>query len=164
MEYCACSVFATPGLKVLGLNQSLKYGELIPTPDCAGPASTFVPFNSKYSTPPMSATMPEQTTFHCSKFSCQTKFTPDSWQLEHTKLHHPEHLQVAKNLTVCSSPRRVEPAPRCDFNANKDSGEDLVVFAYIECFEMIADSESQPPPPSLPRTESYPVAGAPLSY
>jgi hypothetical protein len=39
----ACSVFATPGVMVLRLNQSLKYRELLTTPDCSGPAPTFVP-------------------------------------------------------------------------------------------------------------------------
>jgi len=163
MGHRACSVCATPGVMVLRLDKSLKYRELIHTPDCSGPAPTFVPFYSEFSTPPVSSTMPEKTPFCCPEYSCRKRFTSDTSRLKHIKLRHPEHLQVAKNLTIRSAPRCIERTQCREFDANKDLVEDLVAFPYLEQVENITDSESQPPPPLLPQTESYPGAGALLS-
>jgi hypothetical protein len=103
--------------------------------------------------------MPEKTPFRFPECSCRTKFISDSWRLRHIKLHRHEHLH--HNLTVSSAPQSVEPAQHRDFNANKDSVEDLDAFPYLEHVENIAGMESQPPPP-LSRTGIYPGAGTPM--
>jgi hypothetical protein len=71
-------------------------------------------------------------------------FISDSWQLQLIKLHYPEHLEVAKNLTVRSAPRRVEPAHGREFNTNKHSVKDWDAFPYLEDIKNNADSEFQP--------------------
>jgi hypothetical protein len=107
--------------------------------------------------------MREKTLFSGHQFSCQKKFTSDSWRLKHIKLLHSEHHQVVKNMTVGSASRRVEPTPHGELNINKDSVADLYSFPYLGHVENIADSLSQPPPLLLQRTDIYPGAGAPLS-
>ena len=90
-------------------------------------------------------------------------FNSDSWLPRHIKLYHPQHLQVAKNLTVRSAPQPVEPAPGREFNANKDSVEDLAAYPFFEHVENIADSECEQSPSLRPWTETCPGSGGPLS-
>jgi hypothetical protein len=100
--------------------------------------------------------LPEDTPFHCPKFSCRKKFTSDSLRHTHIKLHHADHLQVAKNVTVRKEPRHREPAQRCEINVNKDSVKDLDVFSYIGNSAKFAASDAQPQSAALPRTETCP--------
>jgi len=115
---------------VFRLNKSLKYHELIPTPDCSGPAPPFVAVNSVYCTARVSSTMPEKTPFHCPKFSCRKNFTSDSGRLNNIKLDNPEQLQVArqKKMTVCSVLRRIVHAQCRGFNANNGAADHLHMF------------------------------------
>jgi hypothetical protein len=62
-------------------------------------------------------------------------------------------------VTIHSAARRVEHAQRRELNAMKDSFEDFDAFPYLQLIEIIADSESQPPP-LLPQMEIFPGAGA----
>ena len=145
---------------VVRLNKSLEYRQLIPTPDWSGPGPSSVPFYTEHSTPPVLSTMREKTLLRCPEVSCRKKLTSDSWLFIHIKLHHPDHNQVANNLTVCSVPRWVERAHHCQFNGIEDSVVDLDSFPHLEHIENIADLVSHPPPPSLRRTETFPAAGA----
>jgi len=147
---CFCNSWHVRNLlvMVLRLNKSLKLAELIPTPDCSGPAPAFVPCYSKYSTPRVSSTMPEKSPFHHPEFSSRKKVTSDCRRLKHIELHHPEHVQIAcqSNLTLCCAPQSVQPTQHHEFNAKKDSVEDLDVFPYLKHCVHIAESESHPPP------------------
>jgi hypothetical protein len=109
--------------------------------------------------------MPDMMSLRFPEYSCRKKFISDSWRHKHMKLHHAEHLQVPceKNLTVRSMPRGVEPAQRRVFNPSIHSLGDLDHFPYLEHLQHITEWESLPQPPPLPRTETYPGAGAPLS-
>jgi len=109
--------------------------------------------------------MPEKTPFCCLDDSLRKKFTSDWWRLQHITLRNPEQRQVAhqKYPAMCSMSRRLEPAQHCKVNANKDSVEDLYMCPYLEHVGNIIDSEFQPPPCPVLRTETYCSAGHPLS-
>jgi len=107
--------------------------------------------------------MPKKASFRCPEYLCLKEFTSDSWRHKYRKLHHPEHLQVATNLTVRSTPWCFELTHRSEFNTRKDSVEGLNTFPYLEHVENIADLVSKPPPPPLWLMETYPGAAAPQS-
>jgi hypothetical protein len=102
--------------------------------------------------------MPEKTPFHGPEFSCPKMFSSDSWPLQDILLCHHGHVQM--NLTIRSAPGHVESAQCREFYPNKDSVKDLDTFPYFENVEHLADSESQQPPPPLPRTQTNPSSGA----
>jgi hypothetical protein len=85
--------------------------------------------------------MPEKTTFRCSDFSRQKKFTSDSWPLKHINIHNPEHLQVTnqQNLTILRGPQHVEPGQHHEIGTKKHSVEDFDAFSYIEHAENNTD-------------------------
>ena len=160
MGHLARSVYASPGVMVLTINQSLNYHELIPTPDFSGPAPTFIPLCSKYFTLPVLSTMSNNTPFHCPQFSCSNNFKFDSRRLKHIQLQHAGNEQVAKNLIVLSVPRLVDRAQCHELNANKHSIKGLAAFSYLKHVENIATFESQLTSPSLRRTQTYPGTSA----
>jgi hypothetical protein len=122
-----------------------------------------MPFYSVYSTPRVSAILPEKALLCCTECSFRNKFISHSWRLKHIKLLHSKQLQVAcqKNLNIRSTPRRVEPAEHREYSANKDSIEVLYAVPCLEHVENISDSASQPPPPLL-QMEIYPGGSTPL--
>jgi hypothetical protein len=69
---CFCNTWHIRKLHVmvLRLNKSLKYRDRIPTTDWSGPALTFDPFYSEYSTLHVALTLPEKTSFSCPESSC----------------------------------------------------------------------------------------------
>jgi len=134
------------------------------TPGCSGPAPTFFCFYSVYSALRTLLTILEKTPICCTQFSFWNKFTSGYWRPKHIKLHHPDHHQVAcqMSLSIRTTPRRVEPNQHCDFNSHRDSVKSLDTFHYLQHLENIADAESQPLPPSLLQIEKYPGRTAPM--
>jgi len=78
------------------------------------------------------------------------------WQLKYITIHHPEHLQVARqrNLTTPGAPQHIEPPQHGEFKAYQVSVEDLDMVPYLKHFENITESRSQQQPLLLPRTET----------
>jgi len=109
--------------------------------------------------------MPVKTPFCCPQFSSWMMFTSESWWLKHIKLHGPKRLHVAcrRHLTIGSTAQWVQPTLCREFNANKDSVDDMDAFPSFEHIQSIIDSKSQTVPPPLPRRNTYPGGGAPRS-
>jgi len=61
---------------------------------------------------------------------------------------------MKKNLTMCSTPRLIEPTKHHEFNPDKDSVEDMDAFLYMKHVVNMVDSESQPLPPAPLLTET----------
>jgi len=109
--------------------------------------------------------MPAKTLFNDPQFLCRKKFTSDPWWLKQIKLHYPAQLQGArkKNLTIYSAPQCVEPAPRREFNTDKESIKDVELFPYLEHVKTTADTAILPQPPTPRRREIFSGAGVALS-
>jgi len=166
LHLLVCKKHPSDGVEAQSISQgSWKYHELLPRWDCSGPAPTFAPLNSIYSTPRVLSTMPEKTLFCCPDISCWKKFTSGSWQLKLIKLHHPKHLQTAhqENVTIFSTPQLVVPPHHHTFQGNNASVKYFDQFSHLVYGETIADSGSQSLPSPLLRMESYPSTDAPLS-
>jgi len=65
----------------------------------------------------------------------------------------------ARRLTIYRVPGHIEPVQCREFNAKKDSVEDLDTVPYLKQVENIADSESLPPQCRLLQTDIYPAPG-----
>lgn len=115
----------------------------------------FIPFHSVYSHPCVASTLPRKMPLSCPNCSCRMKFTSDSRRLNHTKLHHLEHLQVPpqKNLTIPSAHQPIELAQHDEFPTDNDSVDELDRFPFLEHVKNGSNSVAQPLPPPLPLTE-----------
>jgi len=87
--------------------------------------------------------------------------TPGDWNISNYTILNTFKLQ--RTWLFAAQPDALNPAQCRGFNTIKDSVDDLDAFPYLEHVENIADSESQPPPTPLQRTETYPGPEAPLN-